>query len=55
MERSLTPVSERVGVGGGRKQENCIAIIESHNVLVSRLFAAAALRGSIPYFGISLK
>ncbi|KAJ4435390.1 hypothetical protein ANN_18005 [Periplaneta americana] len=30
MERSLTPVSERVGVVGGRKR---IAIIASHNVL----------------------
>ncbi|KAJ4449238.1 hypothetical protein ANN_00635 [Periplaneta americana] len=33
MERNLTPVSERVGVGGGRKQKKCIAIIASHNVL----------------------
>ncbi|KAJ4435328.1 hypothetical protein ANN_17938 [Periplaneta americana] len=33
MERSLTPVSERVGVVGGRKQGKCIAIIVSRNVL----------------------
>ncbi|KAJ4428888.1 hypothetical protein ANN_25881 [Periplaneta americana] len=33
MERSLTPVSERVGVVEGRKQEKCTAIIASHNVL----------------------
>ncbi|KAJ4439154.1 hypothetical protein ANN_15111 [Periplaneta americana] len=35
MERSLTPVSERVGVGGIRKQEKCTAIIASHNVLIN--------------------
>ncbi|KAJ4451063.1 hypothetical protein ANN_02500 [Periplaneta americana] len=29
MERSLTPVSERVGVGGGRKQEKCTAILRA--------------------------
>ncbi|KAJ4428850.1 hypothetical protein ANN_25843 [Periplaneta americana] len=39
IERSLTPVSERVGVVG-RKREKSTA---SHNVLVSRIFAAAAL------------
>ncbi|KAJ4437950.1 hypothetical protein ANN_13889 [Periplaneta americana] len=33
MERSLTPVDERVGVGEDRKQEKCTAIIPSHNVL----------------------
>ncbi|KAJ4445701.1 hypothetical protein ANN_12386 [Periplaneta americana] len=36
-ERSLTPVSERVGVVG-RKRGKCTA---SHNVLVSRIFATA--------------
>ncbi|KAJ4451081.1 hypothetical protein ANN_02519 [Periplaneta americana] len=40
MERSLTPVSERVGVVGGRKR---IAIIASHNVLVSHIFDTAAV------------
>ncbi|KAJ4439386.1 hypothetical protein ANN_07508 [Periplaneta americana] len=40
IERSLTPVSERVGVVG-RKREKSTA---SHNVLVSRIFAAAALQ-----------
>ncbi|KAJ4445708.1 hypothetical protein ANN_12393 [Periplaneta americana] len=39
IERSLTPVSERVEVVG-RKREKSTA---SHNVLVSRIFAAAAL------------
>ncbi|KAJ4428698.1 hypothetical protein ANN_25691, partial [Periplaneta americana] len=39
IERSLTPVSKRVGVVG-RKREKSTA---SHNVLVSRIFAAAAL------------
>ncbi|KAJ4427878.1 hypothetical protein ANN_23885 [Periplaneta americana] len=39
MERSLTPVSERVGVEGGRKQEKCTVIIASHNVLASHIFA----------------
>ncbi|KAJ4434931.1 hypothetical protein ANN_23503 [Periplaneta americana] len=43
MGRNLTPVSERVGVVEGRKQEKCIAIIASHNVLVSHIFATAAL------------
>ncbi|KAJ4434978.1 hypothetical protein ANN_23550 [Periplaneta americana] len=43
MERSLTPVSERVGVGGIRKQEKCTAIIASHNVLVSCIFTMAAV------------
>ncbi|KAJ4440400.1 hypothetical protein ANN_08541 [Periplaneta americana] len=47
MERSLTPVSERVGVVG-RKQGKCTA---SHNVLVSRIFAAAGVgrRGQNSY------
>ncbi|KAJ4437266.1 hypothetical protein ANN_17403 [Periplaneta americana] len=36
-------MSERVGVMGGRKQEECIAIIASHNVLASHIFATAAL------------
>ncbi|KAJ4435167.1 hypothetical protein ANN_23743 [Periplaneta americana] len=44
MERSLTPVSERVGVGEGRKQEKCAAIIASHNVLVSHIFVTAVLK-----------
>ncbi|KAJ4433426.1 hypothetical protein ANN_15685 [Periplaneta americana] len=35
MERSLTPVSERVGIVGGRKQGKCTAIIASHNMLNS--------------------
>ncbi|KAJ4442710.1 hypothetical protein ANN_04299 [Periplaneta americana] len=39
IEQSLTPVSKRVGVVG-RKREKSTA---SHNVLVSRIFAAAAL------------
>ncbi|KAJ4442708.1 hypothetical protein ANN_04297 [Periplaneta americana] len=42
LERSLTPVSKRVGVVG-RKREKSTA---SHNVLVSRIFAAAELRNS---------
>ncbi|KAJ4446880.1 hypothetical protein ANN_13580 [Periplaneta americana] len=43
MERSLTPVSKRVGVGEGRKQEKCTAIIASHNMLVSHIFATGVL------------
>ncbi|KAJ4446141.1 hypothetical protein ANN_12833 [Periplaneta americana] len=34
MERSLTPVSERVGVGEDRKQEKCTGTIAGLNVLV---------------------
>ncbi|KAJ4427864.1 hypothetical protein ANN_23868 [Periplaneta americana] len=34
---SLTPVSERVGVGGSRKQEKYTTIIASHNVLYGQV------------------
>ncbi|KAJ4447142.1 hypothetical protein ANN_09143 [Periplaneta americana] len=50
MERSLTPVSERVGVRGGRKQEKSTAIIASHNVLPSRIFATADLNQRVQNF-----
>ncbi|KAJ4444433.1 hypothetical protein ANN_06225 [Periplaneta americana] len=53
MERSLTPVSERVRVGGGRKQEKCIAIIASHNVLASHIFATAGLH--YPLYKVNYK
>ncbi|KAJ4438060.1 hypothetical protein ANN_13999 [Periplaneta americana] len=43
MERGLTPVSERVEVVGGRKQEKCTAIIANHNVLARHIFATAVI------------
>ncbi|KAJ4441946.1 hypothetical protein ANN_11810 [Periplaneta americana] len=49
MERSLTPVSEKVEVGADRKKEKCTAIIASHNVLVeTRLISKSDVTLKIP-------